>query len=146
MANELVLKVQKIYAEAYNKGNFDVLDDIIDINYLRQQPPMKKVQGLAAYKKFISEVLGAYSDFEMIVEEILADGNKTVARLTLTGKNTGRIPSLQTPPTGREIAMSSCVVSTWENGKIVEELAYNDYLGLTYQFGVMPVFPGGGFE
>jgi predicted ester cyclase len=146
MAQEMILKVRKIYEEAYNKGNLDVLDDIIDANYCRHQPPMRKVSGLAAYKKFISEVLGAYTGFEMKIEEIISDGNKTVARLTLTGKNTGRIPSLQTPPTGREISMPSCVVSTWEKGKIVEEWAYNDYLGLTYQFGVMPVFPGGGFE
>lgn len=146
MSEDLVLKVRKIYEEAYNRGNLGILDEILDANYLRHQPPMPKVKGLEPYKKFITEVLEAYTNFEMVIEEILADGNKTVARLTLTGKNTGRIPSLKTPPTGREISMSSCVVSAWENGKIVEEWAYNDYLGLTYQFGVMPIFPGGGFE
>jgi predicted ester cyclase len=146
MSEELKTKVRKIYEEAYNKGNLDVLDDILDGGYLRQQPPMQKIQGLAAYKNFIKEVLAAYSNFEMVIDDILVDGNKTVAQLRLTGRNTGRIPSLKTPPTGREISMPSCVVSTWENGKIVAEYAYNDYLGLTYQFNVMPIFPGGGFE
>ncbi len=146
MSEEHKTKVRKIYEEVYNKGNLDVLDDIFDANYHRRQPPMKDVKGLEAYKKFIQETLGAYSNFEMVVEDILADGNKTIAQLKLTGKNTGRIPSLQTPPTGREISMPGCVVSIWENGKIVEEWVYNDYLGLTYQFGVMPIFPGGGFE
>ena len=146
MSEELKKNVRKIYEEAYNKGNLDILDDILDGNYLRHQPPMKNVQGLRAYKDFIIEVLGAYSNFEMVVEEILADGNKTVTQLKLTGMNTGRLPSLQIPPTGREISMPSCCVSAWENGKIVEEWAYNDYLGLSYQFGVMPIFPGGGFE
>lgn len=146
MSEDLVRKVRKIYEEAYNEGNLNVLDDILDANYVRHQPPMQKVKSLDAYKKFITEVLEAYTNFEMVVEEIFADGNRTVARLKLTGKNTGRIPSLKTPPTGREISMPSCVVSAWENGKIVEEWAYNDYLGLTYQFGVMPIFPGGGFE
>ena len=146
MSEELKKNIRKIYEEAYNKGNLDILDDILDGNYLRHQPPMKNVQGLGAYKDFIIEVLGAYSNFEMVVEEILTDGNKTVTQLKLTGKNTGRLPSLQIPPTGREISMASCIVSAWENGKIVEEWAYNDYLGLSYQFGVMPIFPGGGFE
>lgn len=146
MSDDLKAKVRKIYEEAYNKGNLDVLDEILDAKYVRQQPPMQKVEGVQAYKAFVSETIGAYTGFEMVVEDILADGNKTVAKLILTGKNTGRIPSLKTPPTGREISMHSCVVSTWENGKIVEEMAYNDYLGLTYQFGVMPIFPGGGFE
>jgi predicted ester cyclase len=146
MSEELKTKVRKIYEVAYNKGNLDILDDILAPNYLRHQPPMKNIDGLEAYKNFVTEVLGAYSNFEMVLEDVLADGDKTIARLKLTGKNTGRIPSLKTPPTGRDISMPSCVVSTWENGKIVEEWAYNDYLGLSYQFGVMPIFPGGGFE
>lgn len=146
MSDELKAKVRKIYEEVYNKGNLDVVDEIFDAKYVRNHPPMQKLEGLEAYKAFISETLAAYTNFEMVVEDILADGNTTVAKLKLTGKNTGRIPSLKTPPTGREISMPSCVISTWENGKIVEEIAYNDYLGLTYQFGVMPMFPGGGFE
>ncbi len=142
MSEELSLKVQKIYKEVYNKGNLDALDDLIAVDYLRHQPPMKNVQGLAAYKAFISEVRGAYTNFNMVLDEIITAENKTVVRLTLTGKNTGKIPTLRTPPTGREIAMPGCVVSTWDNGKIVEEWVYNDYLGLTYQFGVMPIITG----
>jgi len=142
MSKELIQKVRKIYEEAYNKGNLDVLDDLIDANYLRHQPPMKDVQGLQAYKGFVAEVRGGYSDLKMVIEEVIADGDKTVIRLTLTGKNTGKIPTLRTPPTGREIAMPGCVVSTWSNGKIVDEWVYNDYLGLTYQFGIMPVISG----
>lgn len=146
MSEDLVQKVRKIYEEAYNNGNLDILDDILAANYLRHQPPMQKVQGLNSYKKFITEVQDGYTNFNMVIEEILAVDNKTVARVKLTGKNTGRIPTLRTPPTGKEISMNSCVVSAWENGKIVEEWAYNDYLGQTYQLGVMPVFTGGGFE
>ncbi len=146
MSEDLKAKARRIYEEVYNKGNLDAVDEIFDASYVRHQSPMQKVEGVEAYKAFISETLAAYTNFEMVVEDILADGNKTIAKLMLTGKNTGRIPTLKTPPTGREIAMPSCVVSTWENGKIVEETAYNDYLGLTYQFGVMPMFPGGGIE
>jgi hypothetical protein len=47
------------------------------------------------------------------------------------------------PPTGKEICMPGCAVATWENGKIVEEWVYNDYMGLTHQFGVMPLAVGG---
>ena len=142
MSEELILKIREIFEEVYNEGKLDVLDDLIDANYLRHQPPMKKVQGLEGYKAFISETRGAYTNFKIVLDEVLSIDNKTVVRLTLTGKNTGRIPTLQTPPTGREIAMPACVISTWDNGKIVEEWVYNDYLGLAYQFGVMPIITG----
>jgi predicted ester cyclase len=143
MSEELKPMVRKIFDEAYNKGNLAVLDDLIAPNYLRHQPPMKDVQGLDAYKKFITDVRNAYSNLEMRLEEILVDGNKTVARITLNGKHTGRTPTLVAPPTGKQIAMMGCAVSTWENGKVVEEWVYNDYMGLTYQFGVMPLAVGG---
>lgn len=143
MSEELKPMVRKIFDDAYNKGNLAVLDDLIAPNYVRHQPPMKDVQGLDAYKKFITDVRNAYSNFEMCLEEILVDGNKTVARITLKGKHTGRTPTLVAPPTGKEITMMGCAVSTWENGKMVEEWVYNDYMGLTYQFGVMPLAVGG---
>ncbi|MGW8192667.1 MAG: ester cyclase [Desulforhopalus sp.] len=142
MPNDLNAKVRKIYQEAYNEGNLDALNDLIDTRYLRHQPPMKDVQGLEAYKAFISEVRDAYTDFNMVLDETLTADNKTVVRLTLKGKHTGKIPTLRTPPTGKEIAMPGCVISTWDDGKIVEEWVYNDYLGLAYQFGVTPIITG----
>jgi hypothetical protein len=59
MSEDLIVKIRKIYQDAYNEGNLDGLNDLIDTNYLRHQPPMKDVQGLEAYKAFISEVRGA---------------------------------------------------------------------------------------
>lgn len=143
MSDELKPMVRKIFDDAYNKGNLAVLDDLIAPDYFRHQPPMKDVQGLKAYKKFVADIRNAYTNFEIRLEEILVDGNKTVARIVLSGKHTGRTPTLMAPPTGKEIRMPGCVVSTWENGKIIEEWVYNDYMGLTHQFGVMPLAVGG---
>jgi predicted ester cyclase len=139
MSEELKPMIRKIFEEAYNKGNLEVLDELIAPNYLRHQPPMKKVEGVEAYKKFVADVRSAYTKFNIRLEEILVDGNKTVVRIMLTGKHTGKTPTLMAPPTGKEISMVGCVVSTWENGKVVEEWVYNDYMGLTHQFGVVPL-------
>ena len=139
MSGDLKQNMQRLIEEAYNKGNYEILDELIDPAYLRYQPPMKKVQGLAAYKTFIKDVRSAYTNFKMEVEEILRDGDKTVTRIILSGKHTGETPTIQAPPTGRQVAMKGCTVSTWKGGKVVEEWAYNDYMGLTQQFGVMPL-------
>ncbi len=143
MSEELKPMVRKIYEEVYNKGNLDLLEDLIDPAYIRYQPPMKKIEGLKAYRKFVTAVREAYTNFNIRMDEILVDGNKTVVRLTLSGKHTGKTPTLLAPPTGRDISMLGCAVATWENGKIVEEWVYNDYMGLSYQFGVSPVTDGG---
>lgn len=141
MPQDLNTMIQKIYMEAYNKGDLTVLDDIIAVDYQRHQPPMKNVKGLPAYKEFIKDVRSAYSGFEMNIEDIIVGGDKSVTRITLKGKHTGQAPTLQAPPTGKEIEMKGCVVSYWKDGKVVEEWVYNDYLGLVQQFGVIPL-PG----
>lgn len=139
MSEDLKLNMQRLIEQAYNLGNLEILDELIGSDYVRHQPPMKKVEGVADYKTFVQEVRSAYSNFNMEIEEILVDGDKTVTRLILSGKHTGKTPTIQAPPTGREVAMKGCTVSAWQDGKVVEEWVYNDYMGLTQQFGVMPL-------
>lgn len=141
MTRQLKETIQRIFAEAYNKGNMEVLDEIIATDYQRHQPPMKSVHGLAAYKEFIKDVRSAYADFHIEINDVIMDGDKSVTRITLTGRHTGQAPTLQAPPTGKAIEMSGCVVSYWKNGLVAEEWVYNDYLGLLQQFGVIPL-PG----
>ncbi len=141
MAEDIRTKIETIFDQAYNQGNMDVLDGLIAPDYQRHQPPMKNVKGFEAYMKFIKDIRSAYSGFRIDVEEIIVEGDKSVTRLTLHGKHTGQAPTLQAAPTGKQIEMPGCVVSTWKNGKIVEEWVYNDYLGLVQQFGVIPL-PG----
>lgn len=138
MSKELRAKIQRTYDEAYNKGNVDVLDDIVASDYIRHQPPMKDVQGVGGYKKFIEDVRSAYSGFAMKVEDILVEGDTTAVRLVLSGKHVGQAPTLQAPPTGKQVEMNCCSMIYWQNGKMVTEYAYNDYLGLVQQFGQIP--------
>lgn len=138
MSEELKAKIQSVYDQAYNKGDMDVLDDIVASDYMRYHPPMKSVQGLDGYKKFIGDVRGAYSGFAMTVEDIMLEGDKMAVRLVLSGKHVGQAPTLQAPPTGKQVEMKCCSVIYWQNGKIATEYAYNDYLGLVQQFGQVP--------
>jgi predicted ester cyclase len=138
MSEDLKAKVHRIYEEAYGKGNVDVLDELIADDYQRHQPPMPEVKGLDAYKKFVADVRGAYTDFELRVEEVIVEGNVTAARVTLRGKHTGQAPTIQAAPTGKQVEMTGSVISHWNDGKVTVDWAYNDYLGLLQQFGVYP--------
>lgn len=138
MSQGLKTKINRIFDQAYNKGNLDTLDELIAAEYIRYQPPMQTVKGLDDYKKFVADVRSAYTGFEIGVDEIIIEGDASVTRITLKGKHTGQAPTLQAPPTGKQVEMKGCVVSHWKDGKIIEEWAYNDYLGLVQQFGVIP--------
>jgi predicted ester cyclase len=141
MSAEIKVKARKLYEEGHGRGNLDVLDELVAPEYVRYQPPMKQVKGVAGYKAFIQDVRSAYTGFEINIHDILVDGDKSVTQFTLKGKHTGQAPTLQAAPTGKQIEMKVCAVCTWKSGQVVEEWAYNDYLGLLQQFGVIPL-PG----
>jgi steroid delta-isomerase-like uncharacterized protein len=138
MSTEVTTMIRKIYNEAFNQGNVDVLDEIIAEDYIRRQPPYTEVKGLSGLKRFVNDVRKGYTDFKINLEEIIVADKVSVARVVLSGKHTDQTPTVQAPPTGKQVTMTGCVVSHWKDGKIVEEWAYNDYLGLAQQFGVVP--------
>lgn len=138
MTEALKTKIRRIYEEAYGKGELAVLDEVIAPDYHRHQPPMPEVKGLDAYKKFVADVRSAYTGLEFIVEDVIVEGNISCARVTLRGKHTRQAPTLQAPPTGKQIEMMGCVVSHWREGKVAVDWVYNDYLGLMQQFGLYP--------
>ncbi len=133
--------IAKVYTEAYNKGNLDLLDSIIATDYVRYQPPIPDIKGLQAYKNYVADARNAYSDLEFKIEATIAEGNISVARYTLHGRHTGSSPSIHAQPTGNRVVMPGCIVSQWEGGKITVDWVYNDFLGLLQQFGVYPL-PG----
>ena len=42
------------------------------------------------------------------------------------------------PPSGKEVTLVGCVVVRVEDGKILEEFEYADYLGFLQQLGIVP--------
>ena len=141
MSQVIKEKIERLIQKAYNEGNADCVADIVSPDYVRHQSPMKDVKGVDGYKTFIRDVRSAYSGFEIKIDELIIDGDKSVFRHTIMGKHTGQAPTLQAAPTGSQIEMPACSVAHWKDGKIVEEWVYNDYLGLMQQFGVVPL-PG----
>jgi predicted ester cyclase len=138
MPQEMKTLLQRMYDEAFNQGKMDVLDEMIADDYIRHQPPYATVKGKGDYKKFVTDVRRGYTGFNIAVEETIITGDVSVVRVILSGKHTGQTPTVQASPTGKQVSMTGCTISHWKDGKIVEEWAHNDYLGLTQQFGVVP--------
>jgi predicted ester cyclase len=51
---------------------------------------------------------------------------------------TGTSPSLPIPPTGKDLVLEGCVLVHLQDGLVVEEWEYSDYLGFLQQLGVVP--------
>ncbi|MCL7453342.1 MAG: ester cyclase [Anaerolineae bacterium] len=79
------------------------------------------------------QFLGAFPDVQVTIQDLIAEGDKVVARLLATGTHTG--PFAGRPPTGRRVTIASFRMYRLTNGKVVESWAMQDRLGLMEQLG-----------
>lgn len=77
----------------------------------------------------------AAEDAQVTIQDLIAEGDKVVARLLGTGTNTG--PFAGQPPTGKRVTFSSFRIYRLVDGKVVEPWAMQDRLGLMEQLGFL---------
>jgi len=70
------------------------------------------------------------------VEDLIAEGDKVAARLRVRGTHLGDLNGIA--PTGRRVDFTGIVMSRVEGGRIAEDWANFDDLGMMRQLGVIP--------
>ena len=83
--------------------------------------------------KVFNEVRGAFPDMHETLEDLVAEGNRVMARWTFRGTQSG--PFLDIPPTGKQIEITGFSIYYIENGVIVEDYAVLDWLDALEQLG-----------
>ena len=124
--------------DAWLKGNLDALDEVYAANYVWHRPPFPDTTGIGAVKESIQGMRSAYSNLQVVYEEMLGEGSSIAYRYSIRAKHTGVSPTMPIPPTGKEVTLVGCVVVRIEDGRIVEEFEHSDYLGFLQQLGVVP--------
>ncbi len=78
----------------------------------------------------------AFPDGQMTIEDLVAEGDRVVARTTFNGTHQGEMQGI--PATGKAVSVSGITIFRLDNGKIAEGWLVNDNLGLMQQLGVIP--------
>ena len=137
---QLKAAMREIIEEGWNRGNLDVMDKYYALYYVRHKPPFADINGPAAAKKFVADSRSSYPDQRVTIHELVAEGNRVVSRWTFKGTQVGESPTTHVSGTGKRVTFSGCNIAHWENGKLVEEWEYSDWLILLNQFGAIPSF------
>ncbi len=124
--------------EAVNQKNLAVFDELLDPDVVFHNGSTT-MQGLEAYKQFLSMYITAFPDLHFTVEDMIAEGDRVVARCTTSGTHQGTLMGI--PPTGKYMKMTLIFIDRIVNGKGVEQWSNGDDLGLMQQLGVIPA-PG----
>jgi steroid delta-isomerase-like uncharacterized protein len=77
-----------------------------------------------------------FPDLRFKIEDLLADGDKVIARTVFTGTHRGDFFGLCA--TGKPVAVSSIHIFRIDDGRIVEHWATSDDLAMLRQLGVVP--------
>ena len=127
------------YEEVLNGRRLEVLDETHASDLVVHDPavPGGEIRGRDAYRRFIRRMGRALPDYQFTVYELLAEGQYTVARWTVTGTYEGEY--LGIAPTGARVTMSGISIDRREGEKVVEAWVQMDNLDLLRQIGAVKV-------
>jgi len=139
-ASQALKPIGEVYEEAWNTGNLDLLDDIIDPQFVRFVGSETSAVGLDSLKQVITALRTTYPDFHVTLDEGIYVGDKSASRWSFTATNTG--PG-DFPPTGKQVTMTGTSFFRFANGKMVEERVEINVLSWMLQLGFTLTPPSG---
>ena len=131
--------VRSYLDEAWTRRNVNIIDELMAPDYARYLPGQDKPLDREAQKQRIAGFLKAMPDMVFIVDDLFAEGDRVVFRVTLRGTHQGAFMGVA--PGGKQLTVTAIDIARLENGKIVDHWGQMDMLGLMRQLGLVPT-PG----
>jgi C-1 hydroxylase len=131
-ANKVVIRT---FIEAWNGGDFERLGDLMDEKCILTVGSQTFACGPSVTRGIAAHWRNGFPDYHFHLEDMIAEGDRVVARMPFTGTQTG--PVLDIPPTGRKVRVNEIVFFRVVEGKIVEAWEVYDEIGMRRQLGAL---------
>ncbi len=133
----LVRRFNEGISQFFIDGDVSELYEICAPNFVHHGPGMPP--DLEGFQQMGIMFRAAMSDIEVDVEDIIAEGDRVVDRITVRGTHTGELMGV--PPSGKRFEIEEVHIARIADGKIVERWSHADFPGLMQQIGGMPAAP-----
>lgn len=124
--------------EGCQAGNADIIDQFLAPDFVEHNPfpgiPPTREGWKQTFEGFVKGAPGYH-----VIEDLVAEGDKIVGRITAYGKHEGELFGI--PATGKEIRVTGIAIWRIRDGQIVEHWHETDQMGLMHQLGVVPPAP-----
>ncbi len=127
------------FRDAFNAGDLDGALAVFAADAVVHSSGAQGPLDTEDFKQFGKVFLNAFPDGVATVEDVVADGNKVVSRITFRATHTGDLMGI--PPTGKSVTVSEMTIDRFADGKIVESWRLFDQMTMMQQLGVIPA-PG----
>jgi predicted ester cyclase len=125
--------LRQVIAEAFNKGNYSILRDHFNPDFVEHQFGLHAtIEGMQGDIQFLRN---AFPDFNLTIEDMVAQGDQVWVRMIARGTNLG---GFMGPPNGKSFEIAVFDVVRFEDGKIVEHWGSPDRFALLAQLGLLP--------
>ena len=115
--------------EAFNRRNIEGFFDAFAPTCIFHEPPIEVPATLAEEKQRIPHTFAAFPDLQIVLKDLTAEGEKVVVRYTYQGTDA---------QTGKKVAWTGISFLYFVGGKVIEDWAITDALGLLQQVDAIP--------
>jgi len=132
--------VQRWFSDVVSRGDMQSLDEICAVCHPQFEMVRGVVepapQGINGLKGLIASLRTAFPDLSATVDEQVAEGDKVVSRVTMSGTHEGEFMGV--PATGKSFTIPG--VSIWEviDGQLISEWVSWDSMSMMQQLGLLP--------
>ena len=128
------------FEEALSSGDWELIsetiDEIVAPDALISTPLPIDATGAEVLKEVFARLLRAFPDLHVTVEDLIAEGDKVVARDTVTGTHQGEYMGIA--PTGKSVTYNEIFIVRLAEGRIAETWGVVDVLSQMRQLGAIP--------
>jgi predicted ester cyclase len=120
MSEENKAIVQRWFEEVWNQGREETITELFDPNgrSMGFPEPQSIIQGPEEFKKNVRLFRGAFPDVHVVVDEVLAEGDRVAVRWTVTMTHLG--DHLGFSPSGKRVSMGGSSFLRCAGGRILE--------------------------
>jgi steroid delta-isomerase-like uncharacterized protein len=133
-ANKVLVRL--LLEDDISRGDEAVAERIIHPDFVDHTNPPGMQHGLNGHMAIVRLFRAAFPDQWWQIEDLIAEGDRVVARTTMRGTHRGDFFGI--PATGRAVTLPGVHVMRVADGKIAEHWGSNDDLGLLRQLGALP--------
>lgn len=127
--------IRRFWNEVFNSRNLDAIDGLVTRDYAYHGPAGQEVRGAEGLKQLLGVYFTAFPDVRVDVEDVFAEGDRVVSRVTGRGTHQGELMGV--PPTRKKIEIAVICVNRFAGSKIAEDWELVDLFGMMQQLGVI---------
>jgi steroid delta-isomerase-like uncharacterized protein len=132
--------VRRLFDDVWNAGRTDSIAELYAEDYVADYRPYAPLRrGRDGIRDMVQRAWATYPDYHEELIEMIAEGDKVVARFLITGTQSGALGPI--PPSGKKVSFEEIVVLTLRDGKVVHQRGIVDNLNLLRQLGLVPTPP-----